>query len=139
MWACGWCTTGGAAGYMIGGLALTIAGLVVTAVIGAAVAVLRSVLLNNSDPRSPFVRFMLIICVLMGRAPGDYLPPTPDDRLQTRTARRARGGAARARGRITSRQRTSTRSRRDCPAVRGPFPPIMAEIPYPPLRVVAAD
>jgi hypothetical protein len=42
-----------------------------------AVAVLRPVLLGDSDPRSPFVRFMLLVCVLIGRPPGDYLPPEP--------------------------------------------------------------
>jgi hypothetical protein len=45
-----------------------------------AVIVLRSVLLSSSDPRSPFVRFMLLACLVTGRSPGDYLPPDPDER-----------------------------------------------------------
>jgi hypothetical protein len=45
-----------------------------------AVAVLRPVLLGDSDPRSPFVRFMLLVCVLLGRPPGDYLPPERPER-----------------------------------------------------------
>lgn len=39
----------------------------------AIVVVLRSVLFGGSDPRSPFVRFMLLTCVLTGRPPGDCL------------------------------------------------------------------
>ena len=31
--------------------------------------------LGGHDPRSPFVRLMLILCVITGRRPGDYLPP----------------------------------------------------------------
>jgi len=45
-----------------------------------AAAVLRPVLLDGSDPRSPFVRFMLLVCVLIGRPPADYLPPDPPGR-----------------------------------------------------------
>lgn len=51
------------------------------AVIAAcAVIVLRSVLRSGSDPRSPFVRFMLLVCLLTERSPGDYLPPDPGER-----------------------------------------------------------
>ena len=32
-------------------------------------------MLGGRDSRSPFVRLMLIICVITGRRPGDYLPP----------------------------------------------------------------
>lgn len=79
--ACGWCTFGGAAGYAIKGPAMVAAALA-TAVIAVlcAVIVLRSVLLSSSDPRSPFVRFMLLACLLTGRSPGDYLPPDPGER-----------------------------------------------------------
>jgi hypothetical protein len=45
-----------------------------------AVIVLRSVLLSSSDPRSPFVRFMLLACLLTGRSPGDHLPRDPGER-----------------------------------------------------------
>jgi hypothetical protein len=44
------------------------------AVVTAAVAVMLSVMLGGRDPRSPFVRLRLIICVITGRRPGDYLP-----------------------------------------------------------------
>jgi hypothetical protein len=72
-----WPSAGAAslAGYLLHGpvaAALALAALV--AALGA-VALLRPVLLGDSDPRSPFVRFMLLVCVLLGRPPGDYLPP----------------------------------------------------------------
>jgi hypothetical protein len=45
------------------------AGLAAAAVMACAiVVVLRSVLFGGSDPRSPFVRFMLLTCVLTGAA-----------------------------------------------------------------------
>ena len=53
----------------------------ITAVIAVcAIIVLRSVLLSSSDQRLPFVRFMLLACLLTGRSPGDYLPPDPGER-----------------------------------------------------------
>ena len=78
--ACGWCTFGGAAGYALGGPAMAAAALAAAVIAVCAVIVLRSVLLGGSDPRSPFVRFMLLTCVLTGRPPGDYLPPDPGER-----------------------------------------------------------
>lgn len=76
----GWCAAG-AVGYVLGGPAVAAAGLVAAAVVACAiVVVLRSVLFGGSDPRSPFVRFMLVTCVLTGRPPGDYLPPGPGER-----------------------------------------------------------
>jgi hypothetical protein len=77
----GWCTVGSAVGYALGGPAVVAAGLAAVAVVACAiVVVLRSVLFGGSDPRSPFVRFMLLTCVLTGRSPGDYLPPDPGER-----------------------------------------------------------
>jgi hypothetical protein len=49
--------------------------LAAAALAACVITVLRPVLLGDSDPRSPFVRFMLLICVLTGRPPDDYLPP----------------------------------------------------------------
>ena len=51
------------------------AGLIAATVVGAAVVVMLSAVLGGHDPRSPFVRLMLIVCVITGRRPGDYLPP----------------------------------------------------------------
>jgi len=76
--ACGWCTLSGATGYLLGGPMVAAAGLVIAGLaVCAIIFVLRPVLFNGTDPRSPFVRFMLLICVLIGRKPGDYLPPDP--------------------------------------------------------------
>jgi hypothetical protein len=85
----GWCTVGGAAGYTLGGPAVVAAGLAAAAVVACAiVVVLRSVLFGGSDPRSPFVRFMLLTCVWSPTQPrsdvgpvlrvedcGDHSPP----------------------------------------------------------------
>ena len=51
------------------------AGLIAATVVVAAVVVMLSAVLGGHDPRSPFVRLMLIVCVITGRRPGDYLPP----------------------------------------------------------------
>jgi len=45
----------------------------------AAVA-LGAVLLGSGERRSPFVRFMLLVRVLTGRPPGEYLPPESGER-----------------------------------------------------------
>ena len=50
------------------------------AIVACAAVVLGAVLLGGRDHRSPFVRFMLLVCVLTGRPPGDYLPPGPGER-----------------------------------------------------------
>jgi hypothetical protein len=76
----GWCTFGGAAGYVLRGPAVAAAGLAAAVLVACAIVVLRSVLLGGSDPRSPFVRFMLLTCVLTGRPPGDFLPPDSGER-----------------------------------------------------------
>jgi len=69
---------GSAAGWALGGPALAIAGvlaLIAASLIGAAVAAALSALLDRRDPRSPFDRLMLILCVVLGRSPSTYLPP----------------------------------------------------------------
>ena len=69
---------GGSAGCAFGGPVLPIAGVlafVVVGVIGATAAVALSALLGRRDPRSPFDRLMLILCVILGRSPSTYLPP----------------------------------------------------------------
>jgi hypothetical protein len=53
------------------------AGLAAAVMVACAIAVLWSVLVDRRDPRSPFVRFMLLTCVLTGRPPRDYLLPDP--------------------------------------------------------------
>jgi hypothetical protein len=73
--ACGWCTFGSAAGYVLRGPAMAAAGLAAAVIVACVIAVLWSVLLDGRDPRSPFVRFMLLTCVLTGRPPRDYLLP----------------------------------------------------------------
>jgi hypothetical protein len=63
---------------VLGGPAVAVAGLAAAAVAAFTIVfVLRPVLFSGTDPRSPFVRFMLLICVLIGRPPGEYLPPDP--------------------------------------------------------------
>jgi hypothetical protein len=69
---------GGSAGWMFGGPVLAIVGvlaLIAAGVMGTAAAVALSALLGRRDPRSPFDRLMLILCVVLGRSPGTYLPP----------------------------------------------------------------
>jgi hypothetical protein len=58
-----------------GGPVVAAAGLIAATVVGAAVVVMLSAMLGGHDPRSPFVRLMLIVCVISGRRPGEYLPP----------------------------------------------------------------
>jgi hypothetical protein len=65
------------AGDVLRGPAVAAAGLAAAVVVACAVIMLRSVLLGGGDPRSPFVRFMPLTCLLTGRPPGDYLPPGP--------------------------------------------------------------
>jgi hypothetical protein len=82
----------------VGGYALhgpaAVAVLAAVVVVTLAVAVvLRSVLLGGSDQRSPFVRFMLLTCLLTGRPPGDYLPPGPGERRCGPAASRRPAGA----------------------------------------------
>ena len=50
------------------------AGRIAATVAGAVVVVMLPAVLGGHDPRSPFVRLMLIVCVITGRRPGDYLP-----------------------------------------------------------------
>jgi hypothetical protein len=73
-----WCALGGGAGYVLRDRTAAAAGLAVAVVIVACAAVvLGAVLLGGRERRSPFVRFMLLVCVLTGRPPGEYLPPGP--------------------------------------------------------------
>jgi hypothetical protein len=65
---------GGSAGYAFGGPVLAIFVIVAAGVLGIAAAVVLSAVLSNRDPRSPFERLMLILCVLLSRPPGTYLP-----------------------------------------------------------------
>jgi hypothetical protein len=65
-------------GYALHGPAAATVLAVVVTVTFAVALVVRSVLLSGSDERSPFVRFMLLSCLLTGRPPADYLPPAPD-------------------------------------------------------------
>jgi hypothetical protein len=68
---------GGSAGCVIGGPVLTIVGIltfIAAGIMGVAAAVALSALLGHRDPRSPFDRVMLILCVILGRSPGMYLP-----------------------------------------------------------------
>jgi hypothetical protein len=76
----GWCGSASAVGYLLHGPLAAAVALAAVVLAVCAVAVLRPVLLGDSDPRSPFVRFMLLVCVLMGRPPGDYLPSEPSER-----------------------------------------------------------
>jgi hypothetical protein len=77
---CGWCSSASAVGYLLHGLVVAGVALGAVGLVVGAIALLRLVLLGDSDPRSPFVRFMLLVCVLTGRPPGDYLPPEPRQR-----------------------------------------------------------
>jgi hypothetical protein len=76
----GWCGSASAVGYLLHGPMAAAVALAAVVLAVCAVAVLRPVLLGDSDPRSPFVRFMLLVCVLIGRPPGDYLPSEPSER-----------------------------------------------------------
>jgi hypothetical protein len=74
------CALGGSAACALQDRAAVAAGLAVAALIVACAAVgLGAVLLGGADQRSPFVRFMLLVCVLTGRPPGEYLPPGPGE------------------------------------------------------------
>lgn len=78
-WA--WCAFGGGAGYFLRDRAAGTVGLAAAVAIAVCAAViLGAMLLGGRDRRSPFVRFMLLVCVLAGRPPGEYLPPGPGER-----------------------------------------------------------
>lgn len=65
------------------------------AIVACAAVVLGTVLLGGRERRSPFVRFMLLVCVLTGRPPGEYLPPGPvsvDMAVPVRAPGRSGGG-----------------------------------------------
>jgi len=57
-----------------GGPVVAAAGLIAAPVAGAPVVVMLSAMPGGHDPRSPFVRLILIVCVITGHRPGDYLP-----------------------------------------------------------------
>jgi len=68
----------GAASYVLGGPALALVGvlmLLAVAVVATAIAIMLAAMLRHRDPRSPFVRLMLITCAVTNRRPADYLPP----------------------------------------------------------------
>jgi len=70
------CALGTGAACVLQDRAAVAAGLAIAVVTVASTAAgLRAVLLARTDQRSPFVRFMLLVCVLTGRPPGEYLPP----------------------------------------------------------------
>lgn len=95
--AAGGCAVAGSTGYALGGPVIAAAGLLAAAVVGAAVVVMLSAMLGGRDPRSPFDRLMLIICVITGRRPDDYLPPARESSPGILAGGRA--PAPRARGR----------------------------------------
>jgi hypothetical protein len=69
---------------VLGGPVVAATGLIAATVVGAAVVVMLSAMLGGHDPRSPFVRLMLIVCVITGRRPGDHLSamsPPPETKL----------------------------------------------------------
>lgn len=72
--ACRWCASAGAAGYALHGPALAVAMAAAGAAAGAVAIVMLAVVTCRKDQRSPFERLMLIICLLVGRRPADYLP-----------------------------------------------------------------
>jgi hypothetical protein len=72
---------GGSAGCAFSGPVFTIFGIIAViaaSVTGVAAAVALSAILGSRDHRSPFDRLMLILCVILGRLPGTYLPPAQD-------------------------------------------------------------
>ena len=72
--AAAWCVAGGSAGLMLDGAVAAVAGLIAAALSCAVITVMLSAILGRREPCSPFTRLMLIICVITGRRPGDYLP-----------------------------------------------------------------
>jgi hypothetical protein len=67
------CAAGGTAGYALGGPVIALIGLAAVVLAGAVVTVVISAMLGLRDPRSPFERLMLLLCVIKGRRPKDYL------------------------------------------------------------------
>ena len=53
---------------------LEAAWLITATIVAVAVIVVPSAMLSKRDPRSPFVRLMLVICIITGRRPRDYPP-----------------------------------------------------------------
>ena len=49
-------------------------------IVACAAVALGAVLLGGKERRSPFVRFMLLVCVPTGLPPDEYLPPGPGER-----------------------------------------------------------
>jgi hypothetical protein len=72
------CALGGGTACVLQDRAAVAVGLAAAVVIVACTAAgLGVVLLGGGERRSPFTRFMLLVCVLTGRPPGEYLPPGP--------------------------------------------------------------
>jgi len=62
---------------------LAAAGFMAVVLLGAAIAIVLSAMLGRSDLRSPFERLMLLICVVTGRRPRDYLPAAATQKRPT--------------------------------------------------------
>jgi hypothetical protein len=77
------CAAGGSAGYALGGPVLAAAGFMAVVLLCAAIAIVLSAMLGRSDLRSPFERLMLLICVVTGRRPRDYLPAAATQKRPT--------------------------------------------------------
>jgi len=77
------CAALGSVGYAIGGPALAMAGLVVVTVLGVALAVILMAMLGHGESRSPFERLVVVLCILTGRRPRDYLLPMTAQRPPT--------------------------------------------------------
>jgi hypothetical protein len=88
------------------------AALVVAAIVAAAIVVMLSAMLGGRDPRSPFERLMLVICVITGRRPGDHLPSVSGYPSSGDIQAGDRDPAPRARDRSTAADRTAARRRR---------------------------
>jgi hypothetical protein len=71
------CAGAGSIGYALGGPALAVTAFIAIVVLGAVIAIVLSAMLGSRDPRSPFERVMLIICVFTGSRPRDYLAAPP--------------------------------------------------------------
>src|ERR1700689_1819697 len=69
------CAAGGSAGYAVGGPVLAVGVFAVIVVSGIIFTVIFSAMLGRRDQRSPFERLMLLLCVVLGRRPRDFLPP----------------------------------------------------------------
>jgi hypothetical protein len=86
-------------------------------VVTCAAVVVVTVLLGGREHRSPFVRFMLLVCVLTGRPPSEYLPPA-----SLRPSRGPGHGATRRRGLAGAVANDGTHMARDGDEAIGELP-----------------